>query len=258
MKNSLLALMSGLLICIPIWISAQNTYVINESSGKLVIHDVKRVTLVGTSDNKVTIEIEGDSLNSPKKAKGLKLISPSGIEDNTGIGLEVTKAGNTTTVRKVSNRKGKRYIFKVPASMLVHYEASGWDVGKLIIKDVKAELDVSVSYNHVELSGVTGPMAIHTVYGSIDAKFATISQEGPISLYSVYSSVDVAVPASAKADFKLKASYGDVYSDLDLEYPVNDEGMRNLSGKDMSAKANGGGVDFTLKSSYGNIYLRKK
>jgi len=186
------------------------------------------------------------------------LITPSGLKDNTGIGLSVEQDGDTQVVRALSTKAGKRYIFKVPHSFFVHYESSGVSGKRLMVENLKAELDVSVSYNGVTLTGVTGPMAIHSVYKSIEANFESVSQAGPISLYSVYQDVDVTVPASTKAEFKLQVSHGDLYSDLDLVYPKSDNGLTNLSGKDMGAMANGGGVSFSIKSGYKNIYLRQK
>ena len=256
MKNIIITLL--LVVATVAMASAQESYTIDGASGKISILEVNRVTLVGTDDNKVTIEIEGGGSVVPEKAKGLRLINPSGLTDNTGIGLSVEKDGDTQVVRSVSTKKGKRYIFKVPHDYFVHYESSGVNGKRLIVENLKAELDVSVNYNGVSLSGVTGPMAIHSVYKSIEANFESVSQEGPISLYSVYQDVDVTVPSTTKAEFKLKVSYGDLYSDMDLEYPSNSDGMKNLSGKNMGALTNGGGISFTIKSGYKNIYLRQK
>ena len=236
----------------------QNEYTINAKTGTLVIHEIKSVTLMGTDKGKLTIHMEGEKAKLPEKAKGLKILNPEGLEDNTGLGLSVVKEGDKYTVQKVSKKAGNRYVFHIPEGYMVHFESSSWNAGKLIIKDVKAELDVSANYNKVELSGVTGPMAIHSVYGSINADFSSVSQDGPISLYSVYQDVDVSIPSSAKVSFGLNVSYGDVYSDLDVTYPTPKDGMRNLSSKKLEAILNGGGVNFTIKSGYNNIYLRKK
>jgi len=256
MKNILITLLLNILTVTSIW--SQSSYTIDESSTKISILEVNRVTLVGTDDNKITIEIEGGGYVVPEKAKGLRLITPSGLTDNTGIGLHIEKDGDKHIVRSLSNKSSKRYIFNVPSTYFVHYESSGQYGKKLIIEDLKAELDASVGYNGVSLTGVTGPMAIHSLYGGIQADFESVSQKGPISLYSVYQDVDVTVPASTKAEFKLKVSYGDLYSDMDLQYPKSADGMTNLSGKNMGATANGGGVSFTIKSGYKNIYLRQK
>lgn len=256
MKNIIITFLLILAATSMSW--SQENYIIDGSSGKLSILEVNSVTLVGTDDNKVTIEIEGGRSAVPDKAKGLRLINPAGLTDNSGIGLSVQKEGDTHVIRSLSSKAKRRYIFKVPHNYFVHYESSGVNGKQLIVEDLKAELDVSVNYNSVRLSGVTGPMAIHAVYKTIEANFETVSQEGPISLYSVYQDVDVTVPSTTKAVFKLNVNYGDMYSDLDLKYPEGEGGMKNLSGKNMGATFNGGGVSFTIKSGYKNIYLRKK
>lgn len=233
-------------------------YTISASSGTLHLGQIRSVTLKGTDSNNVTITRSGKNSDQPERAKGLKLINPGGFDDNTGLGLNVTQEGDTWTVREVSNRSGDRYEIQIPNAMMVHYEYNGMNAGKLKIDNVKSELDVSVSYNSVELTGVTGPMAINTVYGSIEADFAQVSQTGSISLYSVYSHVDVKIPEQAKANFKLATEWGEAYSNLDLEYATSEDGMRNLTQGKYIATLNGGGVDFQVKSSYGNVYLRSK
>ncbi|NNE25393.1 MAG: DUF4097 family beta strand repeat protein [Saprospiraceae bacterium] len=241
-----------------IQMQAQESYTIDGASGELYIHEINKVTLVGSNESKLTVEVDGKLYETPEKSKGLKLINPAGYSDNTGIGLHVSKDGNSYSFRRISNKKGNRYIFHVPKGYHVHYESSSYNAGTLHINDVEAELDVSANYNRVELSGVTGPMAIHSVYGGIEAKFSSVSQEGPISLYSVYSDVDVSVPANTKANFNLKVSYGDVFSDIDLSYPQSEDGFKHLNAKKFTGLMNGGGVDFTLKSGYNNVYLRKQ
>ena len=240
-----------------IQLTAQENYVINSATGELIINEIYKVTLVGTNDSKLTVEVDGKIYDQPDKAQGLKLINPEGYSDNTGIGLHVEKDNDSYTFKRISNKKGNRYIFHVPKGYHVHYESSSYNAGTLHINDVEAELDVSANYNRVELSGVTGPMAIHSVYGGIEAKFASVSQAGPISLYSVYSDVDVSVPSDTKASFNLKVSYGDVYSDIELKYPNSADGFKQLNAKKFTGLMNGGGVEFSLKSGYNNVYLRK-
>ena len=79
MKNIIVTLL--LIVATVQMTSAQESYTIEGSSGKLTILEVNRVTLVGTDDNKVTIEIEGGGSAVPEKAKGLRLINPSGLTD---------------------------------------------------------------------------------------------------------------------------------------------------------------------------------
>ena len=245
-------------LCLQFQVFSQNSYEINEKAGKLFIKDVKSITLTGTESDKLSIVIDGEAPGIPDKAKGLKLLNPDGLEDNTGIGLSIQKEDGMYVMRRVSNKRGKRYTIKVPDGWFIQYETNGYNVGKLIVNNVQAELDVSVNYNKVELNGVSGPMAINSVYGAVIADFNSIDLKGPITLYSVYSDVNVTLPSQAKASLEIGTSYGDIYSDIELDYPVNKGGLNKLSSKNMTAEINGGGPAFKVKSSYGSVFFRTK
>lgn len=227
-------------------------------SGKLIIDQVNNVTIEGHSGSEIIISTEMEDTEDNERAQGLKAINAQGLSDNTGLGLSITKDGNEASVSQVSKRGSKKYTFKVPSGVSVLYESSSTNGGDLHIIDVAGEIEVSANYNSVDLKNVTGPMAVHTVYGSIDADFSSVSQSNSISLYSVYNHVDVTLPGSSKATFQLSTNYGEMYTDLDLKFEGEEGNMKKISSKKMFGKLNGGGVDFSVKSGYSSIYLRKK
>ncbi len=232
-------------------------YTIDQSSGKLKVLEVGKITFKGHSGNNIVIATEDGKHAIPERAKGLRPISAAGLTDNTGIGLAVSKEGDETTVRKVSNKAGHRYTISVPTGVSLFYEHSNHDGGRLEIIDLPNEIEVSANYNSIHVQNATGPLAINSVYGSIEATFDEINQDHSISLYSVYDHVDVTVPQSAKANFTLSTSYGEMFTDLDLDFGSSDS-MKKLSANKVEGKYNGGGVDFFIKSSYDDVYLRKK
>ncbi|MBK8504923.1 MAG: hypothetical protein IPL46_23525 [Saprospiraceae bacterium] len=238
-------------------LTAQKDYTINMSSGKLKISEVNAVTIEGHSGVNVIIEIEDYDEEENERAKGLKLISPSGLVDNTGLGLSVTKEDAFTVIKGVSLRSDNHYIVKIPKTVSVYYEHNSHEGDDLQIKNVASEVEVSARFNSVRLENVTGPVAINTVHGDIDATFGAVDQGNSISLTSMHGHVDVTVPAQAKANFHLSSEWGEMYTDLNLTFE-NPEGMKNLSMKKFDAKFNGGGVDFSVKSTHSDIYLRKK
>ena len=119
-----------------------------------------------------------------------------------------------------------------------------------------SELEISGRYNDVYMEEVTGPALVNTVYGTIVAKFSSLSQVGPTSLVSVYDDVDVTLPANTKANIVVKTPYGEAYSDMDIEFSKNGD-MKKISST-IQGTLNGGGVDLEIKASYDNVYLRKK
>ncbi len=230
----------------------------NMSTGKLAISEVDWVTIQGRQGSEILIEVEGKvSTEEDERAAGLKEISATGLTDNTGIGLVTVQNGNTLEVGQLSRRNNNRYIFKVPAGVAVSYEHSTYHGKTIVIEDTQSEIEVSANYNDIEITNASGPLALNTVYGDITADFSNLSLTNDIKLYSTYKSVEVTVPSTIKADFRLKSSYGKMYTDLDLQMEKKSNGLKPLSSSNITGSTNGGGIDFSITSVYKNIYLRK-
>ncbi len=247
----------GLALLAGINLHAQE-YTVDMSSGKLIITEVDRVEIEGVSGTQIVFSTEAKDQEEDERSSGLKEISAMGLSDNTGIGLATEKSGNELTVRQIGRNSDRRYVIKVPKGVSVYYEHSSWEGKTLRIRNLESEIEVSANYNSVELENVTGPMAINTVYGHIDANFSRVNQENAIMLHSVYDHVDVTIPTNTKASFKLSSSYGKIFTDLDLDVEKGEGGLRSISSSKINGKLNGGGVDFSIKATYSNIYLRKK
>lgn len=253
MKNIYISLVL-VLICFNI--SAQE-YSISPSSNNLVLSGLDNVYIEGYDGSEILIISPNQNYSKYDKSEGLKLINQSGKADNTGLGINVENEKGSVVIKQVkSNTCGsKEYKMKVPSNMNISYEHSSYQGDILSIRNITGELDVSSNYNSVVLDNVTGPLAIKTVYGSIDAEFSNVSQKGSISLYSVYEYVDVSLPETAQARFNLNTTYGHIYSDLDFE--ILSEDVREY-GNRVIGTFNGKGVDMNITATYSNIYLREK
>jgi hypothetical protein len=70
----------------------------NNRDGKLVLKNFSNdLPVEGYSGNEVIITSSGGDFEPPERAKGLKPVFPGG-NDNSGIGLNVEKNGNTVEV----------------------------------------------------------------------------------------------------------------------------------------------------------------
>jgi len=257
MKN--IKLLFTLVFCmISISHLSQNTYTLPTGNKTIFLDEINRVSIIGTTENAATIEVDGRRHSRSDRAKGLKLINGLGLDDNTDIGLHVKEDGDQIVIREVSSRSHRRYTFYIPSDYVVTYHSTSHSGGKLTIEDVTAELDVSTLHNSIEMSGVKGPMAIHSVHGRIEAIFDQVNQSGPISIYSVHGHVDVSIPTSTKADLMISSGHGEIYSDVDMKIDTNQSGLKKISNSDIRAKVNGGGVKFSLKTQHADIYLRNK
>jgi hypothetical protein len=195
-----------------------------------------------------------------ERAKGLRVINGSGLEDNTGLGVNVADKGNTVEVKQVSKNNHGNITIKVPKGMSITYNYDKvMDNGKVKLKNIESEIEVSVQYNSIDLENVTGPLTIKTVYGSVDAEFGA-NIKGPISIVSVYGHADVTMPTTTKANVSLYAPYGEILAAADFKIEVEKVAGDMLSYKNdqVKGKLNGGGLDLSIKCNYGKIYLRKK
>ena len=237
--------------------AAQKEFTIDMSSGKLSLKEVNMVTIEGHTGSNVIVQIDEDEEEVNERALGLKLINPSGLTDNTGIGLSYKKEGNEATLMELSRRSDREYLVKIPKGVSVYYEHSTHEGEDLLIRNIEGEVEVSARFNSVRLENVSGPLAVNTIHGEIEAIFNSLPQNKSISLVAIHDDIDVTVPASAKANFHLSSSHGEMYTDLDLEFKKSDD-LRTISAKKLDATFNGGGVDFTIRSDHSDIYLRKK
>ncbi|KQR69632.1 hypothetical protein ASF92_13020 [Pedobacter sp. Leaf176] len=192
--------------------SAQKEYKLAKSAGKLNLN-ISGAIVEGYNGNEIifsTAKSENDVVD--ERAKGLRVISGSGFVDNTGMGIDVSEKGDEINVNPV--RKGTRLgiiTIKVPQSIKIAFNNTNTNQEELILKNLKNEIEVSVSYNKIKLENNSGPMNIKTLYGSVDAIFSG-EIKGPVSIVSVYGYVDVSMPASTKANVELGTSYGNLYA----------------------------------------------
>jgi len=234
-------------------------YKLAKSTGKLVIN-LPSVRVEGHSGNEIIFSSSNTSREEDERAKGLKPINGSGLEDNTGLGINVSEKGNTYEVIPVTT-KVSTITIKVPKGVSVSYSYNKvMNAGKALFKNVEGELEIAVQYNTVELENITGPLTAKALYGGIDAKFSN-NITGPISIVSIYGHVDVEIPATTKANLRMKTSHGEILASGDLKIEMektSNAEMVSYSNNDVKGKLKGGGTEFTLRSDYGKIYLRKK
>ena len=232
-------------------------YKVSMSSGKLLFDGVSKVTIEAHSGNEVIILHEDADYKLPERAKGLRAISASGKVDNTNIGLHAHKEGDKLSISSIS-KKSKRYLVKVPPGVSIEYKHSSNNGGKINFHSLPNEIEVSANYNSIYLENVSGPVAVSTVYGKIEAIYDRLPKDQPSKLYSVYQLIDISLPATAKANVKLQSTYGEMYTDFDLKQESSEGDLHKLSSSKITGTINGGGTFLDLSSTYQNIYLRKK
>ncbi|SIQ70444.1 DUF4097 family beta strand repeat-containing protein [Pontibacter lucknowensis] len=229
----------------------------NGKGNKVVImmhnSDVK---VIGHNSDEVVIEAASHQA-PPARAAGLKPLYNQ-AEDNTGMGLSVAKEGNTLTVTKASRQDGK-YTIRVPKNASVMYEETNWMGGDLSIADMQGEIELKLNNGNATLSNITGPVVANATSSDMVIKFSSLNQSKPSAISTVAGTVDIHLPASTKANFKLKTIQGEIYSDFDMNIARDSKSNlpRVTGGNNIDGKTNGGGVEMNLYTISGDMYIRK-
>lgn len=206
--------------------------------------------------NQNELRIVGDGHEVPEKAKGLKAVYAGG-SDNTGLGMYVQKEGEILIIKNLKGMHSRLLEIYLPKTMNITVEKS--TLGNLSISGFTSEIEATTNVGHIKLKDVTGPIVAKTATGEINVVFTQVSQSSPISLVSATGAIDVSLPSSTPANLELKTSMGEIYTDFDIKFPVEDNNMKLIGGKRaIKTELNNGGVEISLKSSTGNIYLRKQ
>ena len=199
----------------------------------------------------------------PERAKGLKPIYGSGLEDNTNIGINSSKEGTILTLTGLGKgTQNKHYLFKIPKGVNLKINCkSPFASSKTIeVNNFSSEIEISTLMPSVKLNKVTGPVILDLINGDVDIDFNKINQESPISISAINGTVDINMPSNTPANIELKSMNGQFYTDFDIK--VDQKEKKGLSyiggGNNIKAQINGGGVNFKVKTINNNIYLRKK
>lgn len=228
-------------------------------NNRVAFKNIKSLNIQGHDSDEVVILID-DYTNNEDRKKGLKIIGANGLSDNSSIGLHVDNKGLGAIITQIVNSgfcgSSNEYTVKVPSNCNIVIDQNAWEGDDLEIQNITGELEISTNYNNIHLINVTGPMAVKSVYGSIDAEFTELSSQGSISLYSVYEHIDITIPQNSKAHFNLKTQFGNIYSDLDFDVDKEKSKNSGWTGSKIIGSINGGGSDIILNASYSNIFLR--
>lgn len=259
MKKQMLTVVASLVLAALVFPAKSQEYKIPASgkSLKIFLNEINKVEIEGTTGSEIIITTTDRSREKDDRASGLKAISSMGLEDNTGLGLSAVENNGVIEVNSISRNTDSRYIIKVPRNVGVKYSHNSPYGSDVKISNLESELELTSLHNDVILENVTGPATINTVHGDIDAIFSTLNQDSPTSIASVHGHLDVSLPANSKANLTIKTTWGEIFTDMDIQMDVNKD-MRKISSQTVNGTIGGGGVALMLSSTHNNIYLRKK
>jgi DUF4097 and DUF4098 domain-containing protein YvlB len=220
-----------------------------------------RITVKGYSGEEVVIESKsgGNRNRRPSTTSdGLRRI------DSGDFGFTVTEENNVMTINSGVFSSGD---LEIQAPLKTNLELHGVNGRAIAVDGIEGDIEVTNTNGDVSLNNVAGSIVAHSTNGRLTASLRDVAPDKPTSFTSMNGNLDVTLPASVKANMKMRADNGAVYTDFDIqlrptaptvEDSRNQGGRFRLeTGKTVAGTINGGGVDFDLRTLNGNIYVRK-
>ena len=178
-------------------------------------------------------------------------------------GFEVEEARNVVKIDAGPNRP---IDFDVQVPLRTNLKLSLVNNANLTVSDVEGDLELENVNGPITLTNVAGSVVAHTVNGKVTATLTRLTPDKPMAFTSLNGGVDVTLPATVKANLKLRSDMGDVYSDFDIQLRPNtatpetrrDGGRLRIEVNNaIYGTVNGGGPEIEMRTFNGNVYVRK-
>jgi DUF4097 and DUF4098 domain-containing protein YvlB len=226
------------------------------------------IVIKGADVKDVTIDSHGrDHFHGP--------IPPDPEEESRG--LRRLMQGTSITVEERDNRITiESPVISRPVDMEIqvprrtNLALSSVNAGNITVEGVDGELEVGNVNGSITLENVGGSVVAHTVNGRVVAKLTRVTPQKSMAFTSLNGAVDVSLPATAKANLKLRSDNGSIFTDFDVHLlqdtasPVSEDTRGEEGGrykievnKAVYGSVNGGGPEIEARTFNGNVYVRK-
>jgi hypothetical protein len=226
------------------------------------------VTVRGTARKDVSIKVTHrgrDSAferNAPPPPAGMRRLTPNRRGD-----LAVQEDNNRMTVRSMTMLNEMDVEIEVPArTNLTIRTVNG---GAIEVENVEGALEVNNVNGPIRLTGVSGSAVASATNGQVLVRLTRVTDAKAMAFSSFNGTVDVTLPATTKANLKLRSDNGDVFTDFDVTEtaPPNpagwvksnrgDKRVRFEGNSTVYGTINGGGPEIEARSFNGSVFIRK-
>jgi DUF4097 and DUF4098 domain-containing protein YvlB len=226
------------------------------------------VTVRGYSGQEVVVET---SSRGGIRAPGQKETEPPAGMHRIGgnnPGLEITEQNNTIRVSGAGLFSQADVVIQVPVQTSVSVSARLGNA--IVIENITGEVEANNMNGQVTITNVSGSVVAHSMNGKILASINSVTPDKAMSFSTMNGEIDVTLPASIKANVKLKTDHGDMFTDFDIKLdataqPPQVEDNRNKGGRyrvrfnrGTSGTINGGGPEYQFTTFNGSILIHKK
>lgn len=225
------------------------------------------VTVRGYEGQEVTVEATGRNVGrAPRRQTEV----PAGMHriGGSSSGLDVTEDNNTVKVSSGFFGGPTDVVIQVPTQTSVSVKTMTGSA--VTIENVSGEIEANNMNGQVNITNVSGSVVAHSMNGKVVVSLNTVTPDKAMSFSTMNGDVDVTLPASTKANVKLKTDHGEMFTDFDVKLdssaqPPQVEDNRKKGGRyrvrferGTTGTINGGGPEMQFTSFNGNILIHKK
>ena len=222
------------------------------------------LTIRGTNRRDVAIEARGGRQPvrpADQSASGLRRLQQRGT-------FTVDEQANT--MRLITPRPDRAMEFIVEVPTRTNLKLGLVNGAALLVENVEGDIETNnVNGPSTTLTNVSGSVVANATNGKVVAVLTRVTAQKAMAFTSLNGVVDVTLPASVRANVKLRSDQGDVFTDFDIQLtdakePPAGREARQSGGRyrveidrSLYGTINGGGPEFELRSFNGNVYLRR-
>jgi hypothetical protein len=193
--------------------------------GTLSIHLVLGgMTIRGTNRKDVLIEAHAtEETRRPRRfgPDARPFGRRGGDSDTTGLrrltqsgGFVVEEDHNQVVVASSATR-GTDFTIQVPSR--THLKLSALNDGPIVVENVEGEIEVHNQNESITLTSVAGSVVANAMNGTVKVIMTRLTADKPMAFTSFNGDVDVTLPASAKANLRMRSDMGEIFTDFDVQ-----------------------------------------
>jgi DUF4097 and DUF4098 domain-containing protein YvlB len=198
--------------------------------------------------------------NSRAEQQGLRRL------DAVSTGLTIEEQNNVMNIG--SSRMSNSVDIDIQVPVKTNLNLSVLNGDDITVQGVDGDIDINNNNGNITATDVAGSVLAYSLNGDVKVSMKRVTAQKPMSFSSLNGDIDVTLPGDTKANLKLKADNGDVYTDFDVQIRPSAaptvEDTRSKGGririnvdKSLTGAINGGGPDFVVQTRNGNVYIRK-
>lgn len=228
---------------------------------------VGSITVKGTDRRDVRVSTSRDESRGGRQRATPPPPEPGLRRLNQPPGFSIQEERNTMTIS--SDITSGQVDFDIEVPMRTNLRLTTVNGSRISVDGVEGEIELQNVNGSITVTNVAGSVLASTTNGPVRATLTRVTAGKPMAFTSLNGQVDVTLPASVKADVKLRSDHGDVLTDFDIQLKAGPspsvEDTRSSAGgryrveanKSILGSINGGGPEIELRTFNGRVVLRK-